>query len=189
MGPTWGPFGANRTQVDPMLAPWTLLSGMPYIFYLPNSVAVYDIMRVIYKTILLIICSWNPPHWRQGPVKPVHSVPQLLMNFPRKEPEQIRNHVISLVYPEYSNLNPSHHSPSAVTNGPHQIHDMNIHFSCCSIAIKWVVTYNLNLKQKCAWLTNSLMVWTHKLACCTPNVNIKLVCLHDAYYQDGFCCT
>ena len=28
MGPTWGPSGDDRTQVDPMLAPWTLLSGM-----------------------------------------------------------------------------------------------------------------------------------------------------------------
>ena len=27
MEPTWGPSGANRTQVGPMLAPWTLLSG------------------------------------------------------------------------------------------------------------------------------------------------------------------
>ena len=27
MGPTWGPSGADRTQVDPMWAPWTLLSG------------------------------------------------------------------------------------------------------------------------------------------------------------------
>ena len=28
MGPTWGPFGADRTQVGPMLTPWTLLSGI-----------------------------------------------------------------------------------------------------------------------------------------------------------------
>ena len=28
MGPTWGPSWANRTQVGPMLAPWTLLSGI-----------------------------------------------------------------------------------------------------------------------------------------------------------------
>ena len=28
MGPTWGPHGADMTQVSPMLAPWTLLSGM-----------------------------------------------------------------------------------------------------------------------------------------------------------------
>ena len=27
MGPTLGPSGADRTQVGPMLAPWTLLSG------------------------------------------------------------------------------------------------------------------------------------------------------------------
>ena len=27
MGPTWGPSGADRTQMGPMLAPWTLLSG------------------------------------------------------------------------------------------------------------------------------------------------------------------
>ena len=30
MGPTWGPPGAGRTQVGPMLAPWTLLSGHRY---------------------------------------------------------------------------------------------------------------------------------------------------------------
>ena len=27
MGPTWCPSGADRTQVGPILAPWTLLSG------------------------------------------------------------------------------------------------------------------------------------------------------------------
>ena len=32
MGPTWGPSGADRTQVDPMLAPWTLLSGQNWRF-------------------------------------------------------------------------------------------------------------------------------------------------------------
>ena len=26
MGPSWGPSGADRTQMGPMLAPWTLLS-------------------------------------------------------------------------------------------------------------------------------------------------------------------
>ena len=28
VGPTWGPSGADRTQVGPMLVPWTLLSGL-----------------------------------------------------------------------------------------------------------------------------------------------------------------
>ena len=32
MGPTWGPSGAARTQVGPMLAPWTLLSGVIQLF-------------------------------------------------------------------------------------------------------------------------------------------------------------
>ena len=30
MGPTWGPSGADRTQVGPMLAPWTLLCRYLY---------------------------------------------------------------------------------------------------------------------------------------------------------------
>ena len=31
MGPTWGPSGADRTQVGPMLAPWMLLSGSGWL--------------------------------------------------------------------------------------------------------------------------------------------------------------
>ena len=31
MGPTWGPSGADRTQVGPMLIPWILLSGLYWI--------------------------------------------------------------------------------------------------------------------------------------------------------------
>ena len=33
MGPTWGPSGAERTQVGPMLAPWTLLSGLCWMVF------------------------------------------------------------------------------------------------------------------------------------------------------------
>ena len=33
MGPTRGPSGADRTQVGPMLAPWTLLSGWVFRWY------------------------------------------------------------------------------------------------------------------------------------------------------------
>ena len=40
MGPTWGPPGADRTQVDPMLAPWILLFGIwPYICFVPKVLA------------------------------------------------------------------------------------------------------------------------------------------------------
>ena len=31
MGPIWGPPGADRTQVGPILATWTFLSGMDYL--------------------------------------------------------------------------------------------------------------------------------------------------------------
>ena len=31
MGPTWGPSGADRTQVGSMLTPWTMLSGSLYM--------------------------------------------------------------------------------------------------------------------------------------------------------------
>ena len=37
MGPTWGPSGADRTQVGPMLARWTLLSGIPWIKFMSTS--------------------------------------------------------------------------------------------------------------------------------------------------------
>ena len=38
MGPSWGPSGAVRTQVGPMLAPWTLLSGLILVESCDNSV-------------------------------------------------------------------------------------------------------------------------------------------------------
>ena len=31
MGPTWGPTGTDKTQVGPVLAPWTLLSGLLHL--------------------------------------------------------------------------------------------------------------------------------------------------------------
>ena len=48
MGPTWGPSGTDRTQVGPMLAPWTLLSGWFNICSvscaLPESVHTYCLL-------------------------------------------------------------------------------------------------------------------------------------------------
>ena len=37
MGPTWGPSGSYRSQIGPMLAPWTLLSGKLMCFYFTLS--------------------------------------------------------------------------------------------------------------------------------------------------------
>ena len=46
MGPTWGPSAADRTQVDPMLAQWTLLSG--------TTLGMSKIGQVMRK-----ICDWR----------------------------------------------------------------------------------------------------------------------------------
>ena len=53
MGPTWGPSGADRTQVGPMLAPWILLSGdaPPHVnisFCLFPGVWLYDRVYFLY---------------------------------------------------------------------------------------------------------------------------------------------
>ena len=42
MGPTWGPSGADRTQVGPMLAPWTLLSGNLFAWLTDNKNSTYN---------------------------------------------------------------------------------------------------------------------------------------------------
>ena len=49
MGPTWGPSGADRTQVGPMLALWTLLSG-----YIAQS---------RYNTVCSLPHTHNPLSW------------------------------------------------------------------------------------------------------------------------------
>ena len=36
MGPIWDPSGANRAQMGPMLAPWTLLSGQSLVDWMWN---------------------------------------------------------------------------------------------------------------------------------------------------------
>ena len=49
IGPIWGPSGANRTQVGPMLAPWTLLSGVLPICDFPSY-----------------LCNGNPYTFKSG---------------------------------------------------------------------------------------------------------------------------
>ena len=50
MGPTWGLPGARRTQVRPMLVPWTLLSGICLSGYIANIVEQTD------HTIMELLC-------------------------------------------------------------------------------------------------------------------------------------
>ena len=55
MGPTWGQSGADRTQVGPMLAPWTLLSWVSFVcpnsdVYLSGTVVMYAIWYIAPRT-------------------------------------------------------------------------------------------------------------------------------------------
>ena len=55
MGPTWGPSWADRIQVGPMLAPWTLLSGRslspgPSFLSLAQSEVSCPLLAIIWTT-------------------------------------------------------------------------------------------------------------------------------------------
>ena len=54
MWPTWGPPGEDKTLVGPMLAPWTLLSGM----YWENLVS-----HITIKSFVLQMALQNLTHW------------------------------------------------------------------------------------------------------------------------------
>ena len=62
MGPTWGPSGDDRTQVGPMLAPWTLLSGYTYryVHILLLSKSGYQQMELTPWAILLTRIYLDP---------------------------------------------------------------------------------------------------------------------------------
>ena len=55
MGPTWGPSGADRTQVGPMLASWTLLSGKGYLNHQSLELAL--------KSLTYKFSSLRPINW------------------------------------------------------------------------------------------------------------------------------
>ena len=56
MGPTWGPSGADRTQVGPILGPWTLLSWTVHRVWLHFNICATDHQRK-YISVHVIISS------------------------------------------------------------------------------------------------------------------------------------
>ena len=63
MGPTGGPSGAYMTQVGPMLAPWTLLSG--YAAYSPGLFRQDKLIYLCYlgaMGAIILILTWNVHH-------------------------------------------------------------------------------------------------------------------------------
>ena len=72
MGPTWGPSGADRTQVGPMLAPWTLLSGCLPAHDPPTSNASSGLgAHLVHRDIIptkIGPCRTPKPNQNEGPV-------------------------------------------------------------------------------------------------------------------------
>ena len=60
MGPTWGSHGVDRTQVGPVLAPWTLLSGWCHHVWLAS-------LDIIIKLCCDMIRSTRSPEGSQRP--------------------------------------------------------------------------------------------------------------------------
>ena len=66
MGLTWGPSGVRRTQVGPMLAPWTLLSGLFIIVHWePNSSKTAKYKYFNSQRCILKYCVQNVIHFVQ----------------------------------------------------------------------------------------------------------------------------
>ena len=65
MGPTWGPSGADRTQVGPMLAPKTLLSGKSDRTLLNNNLTDSRLRETSYS-VIFIIGEAAPHHSLEG---------------------------------------------------------------------------------------------------------------------------
>ena len=57
MGPTWGPPGADRTQVGSMLAPWTLLFGMFCSFTYLSDVRM-EAEKQMMNRLFVFLLSW-----------------------------------------------------------------------------------------------------------------------------------
>ena len=60
VGPALGPSGANRTQVGPMLAPWTLLSGLLCLLL------EFDVFSNTFTTLVLnVACVWISKYFQR----------------------------------------------------------------------------------------------------------------------------
>ena len=105
MGPLWGPSGADRTQVGPMLAPWTLLSGQfgevtecsKQIYMSGVEFLDHNAWQKIYKWFILCLALDDFSHVLQGTF--TGTVAILL-------PEKQARAYIHLKLPSYWNLNP-----------------------------------------------------------------------------------
>ena len=72
MGPTWGPSGADRTHVGPMLAPWTLLSGTAISSWSYRSRSPH-VTHFLIMTISLFVSQMKRIHSQTWPPQSGHN--------------------------------------------------------------------------------------------------------------------
>ena len=69
MGPAWGPPGSCRPQIGPTLAPWTLLSGWPFLWEIRwgpfDSLQGSQACRDFGKNSRIVICDSRPGNRRE----------------------------------------------------------------------------------------------------------------------------
>ena len=67
MGSTWGPSGSDRTQVSPMMAPWTLLSGTPLYencWYDPKIIGkMVTYIKCVQNRMICLLPGWTSKQW------------------------------------------------------------------------------------------------------------------------------
>ena len=63
MGPTWGPSGAERTQVGLMLVPWTLLSGTVLLYAINIIIPLLNLM--LHQGVTCMFIAVTYPNWCQ----------------------------------------------------------------------------------------------------------------------------
>ena len=82
MGPTWESPGADRTQVGPMWATWTLLSGIGSANgVLPNGTKPLVEPMLIYLQLGSVTCAWEQLHRKCSRIQLVTWIRKLHLKF------------------------------------------------------------------------------------------------------------
>ena len=80
MGPTWGPFGADRTQLGPIVAPWTLLSGIAFEdAHMGSSHKSHIVnLHILFLMLKGHLYAWLPDQWTYFKTDSFHITEQVL---------------------------------------------------------------------------------------------------------------
>ena len=81
MGLTWGPPGSCRPQMGPLLAPWTLLSGVLILVWsahkmLPRRCYQGDHLTPVFRVLGYWLCCCFVPQYEAFRAQPLHTRPK-----------------------------------------------------------------------------------------------------------------